>query len=105
MYFTVLPEINLNLLILYYNFQQSYQGSILNRGRGALARLAALAAPLAVNDDEPKGKSAATSSRRNFVFATLTPESKKVCNIYLYLFNRFRNILYTDIWITACRRA
>ncbi|XP_045776541.1 claspin-like [Maniola jurtina] len=56
-------------------FQQNYHGSLLTRGRGALARLAALATPLATdNDDAPK---VVTSiNRRNFVFTALSQEEK-----------------------------
>ncbi|XP_060805029.1 claspin isoform X2 [Amyelois transitella] len=52
-------------------FQQSYHGSLLTRSGGALARLAALAAPLATSDDN--APTLAPSSKRNFVFATLSP--------------------------------
>ncbi|KAJ0173653.1 hypothetical protein K1T71_010802 [Dendrolimus kikuchii] len=58
-------------------FQQNYHGSLLTRGRGALARLAALATPLAVDDDAPKVGSLAPSSRRNFVFAALSQDETK----------------------------
>ncbi|XP_075983117.1 uncharacterized protein LOC142981239 [Anticarsia gemmatalis] len=57
-------------------FQQNYHGSLLTRGRGALARLAALATPLAADDDAPKIGSLA-SHKRNFVFATLTQEDEQ----------------------------
>lgn len=55
--------------------QQNYHGSLLTRGRGALARLAALVTPLAVDDDAPKISSLAPN-KRNFVFATVTPDDK-----------------------------
>ncbi|XP_063627910.1 claspin-like [Cydia splendana] len=57
-------------------FQQNYHGSLLTRGRGALARLAALAMPLAGEaDDQPKPTG--PSSKRNFVFAAVTPPVKE----------------------------
>ncbi|CAH1637704.1 unnamed protein product [Spodoptera littoralis] len=56
----------------YSIFQQSYHGSLLTRGQGALARLAALATPLATDDDSPKIGSLATH-KRNFVFTSITP--------------------------------
>ncbi|XP_072929924.1 uncharacterized protein [Epargyreus clarus] len=57
-------------------FQSNYHNSLLTRGRGALARLAALATPLAGDgDDGPKVK--ASSNRGNFVFATITPDDKE----------------------------
>ncbi|RVE47490.1 hypothetical protein evm_007901 [Chilo suppressalis] len=59
-------------------FKQNYHGSLLTRGRGALARLAALATPLAVDVDAPKIGLIATSSKRNFVFAAITPEDKEL---------------------------
>lgn len=49
---------------------------MLSRGRGALARLAALATPLAADDDAKVG-TIGPNSRRNFVFAALTPEEKQ----------------------------
>ncbi|XP_059053446.1 claspin-like [Achroia grisella] len=58
-------------------FQQNYHGSLLSRGRGALARLAALATPLAVDDDAPKIGSLLPSNKRNFVFAALTQEDNE----------------------------
>lgn len=56
----------------YSIFQQSYHGSLLTRGQGSLARLAALATPLAADDDSPKIGSLATH-KRNFVFTSITP--------------------------------
>ncbi|XP_052756719.1 claspin [Galleria mellonella] len=58
-------------------FQQSYHGSLLSRGRGSLARLAALATPLAVDDDAPKFSSLLPSNKKNFVFAALSQEDNK----------------------------
>ncbi|XP_026494272.2 claspin [Vanessa tameamea] len=56
-------------------FQQNYHGSLLTRGRGALARLAALATPLATdNDDAPKV--IASSNRRNFVFTAVSNDDE-----------------------------
>ncbi|XP_050353834.1 claspin [Nymphalis io] len=56
-------------------FQQNYHGSLLTRGRGALARLAALATPLATdNDDVPKV--IASSNRRNFVFTAVSNDKE-----------------------------
>lgn len=61
-------------------FQQNYHGSLLTRGNGALARLAALATPLAINDDSPKVGSLVPTNRRNFVFSSVTPDKEpKVC--------------------------
>ncbi|CAH0756374.1 unnamed protein product [Diatraea saccharalis] len=57
-------------------FQQNYHGSLLTRGRGALARLAALATPLAVDDEAQKIGLIAASSKRNFVFAAITPKDE-----------------------------
>ncbi|XP_028166163.1 claspin-like [Ostrinia furnacalis] len=57
-------------------FQQNYHGSLLTRGRGALARLAALATPLVADDDAPKPGRLAPSSKRNFVFAAITPDDE-----------------------------
>ncbi|CAG4953690.1 unnamed protein product [Parnassius apollo] len=54
-------------------FQQNYHGSLLSRGKGALARLAAIATPLAGDSDDAPKVSAPTN-RRNFVFASLTPD-------------------------------
>nr|XP_049704756.1 LOW QUALITY PROTEIN: claspin [Helicoverpa armigera] len=54
-------------------FQQNYHGSLLTRGRGALARLAALATPLAADDDAPK-IGTVTTHKRNFVFTALTQD-------------------------------
>lgn len=54
-------------------FQQNYHGSFLTRGRGALARLAALATPLVVDDETPK---ILASARGNFVFTAKNEESK-----------------------------
>ncbi|XP_063387687.1 claspin-like [Cydia fagiglandana] len=66
------PSRNLPLPV----FQQNYHGSLLTRGRGALARLAALAMPLAGEaDDQPKPTG--PSSKRNFVFAAVTPPVKE----------------------------
>ncbi|XP_038206609.1 claspin-like [Zerene cesonia] len=56
-------------------FKQNYHGSLLTRGRGALARLAALATPLAGDDDAP---TALASARGNFVFAALGDDEHKV---------------------------
>ncbi|KAM3962477.1 uncharacterized protein ACR2FA_003380 [Aphomia sociella] len=58
-------------------FQQSYHGSLLSRGSGSLARLAALATPLAVDDDAPKIGSLLPSNKRNFVFSALTQEENE----------------------------
>ncbi|XP_045502334.1 claspin-like [Colias croceus] len=55
-------------------FKQNYHGSLLTRGRGALARLAALATPLAGDDDQPK---VLASARGNFVFAALGDDEPK----------------------------
>ncbi|CAH2094447.1 unnamed protein product [Euphydryas editha] len=56
-------------------FQQNYHGSLLTRGRGALARLAALATPLASDtDDAPKA--VGSTNRRNFVFAAVTNDDE-----------------------------
>ncbi|XP_032521106.2 claspin-like [Danaus plexippus] len=51
-------------------FQQNYHTSLLTRGRGALARLAALATPLA-DDDTPRN---ITNNRGNFVFTSINPD-------------------------------
>ncbi|CAG9565428.1 unnamed protein product [Danaus chrysippus] len=55
-------------------FQQNYHTSLLTRGRGALARLAALATPLA-DDDTPRN---ITNNRGNFVFTSINPDDNKV---------------------------
>ncbi|XP_062532207.1 claspin [Bombyx mori] len=60
----------------YSIFQQNYHGSLLTRGNGALARLAALATPLAINDDSPKVGSLVPTNRRNFVFSSVTPDKE-----------------------------
>ncbi|CAB3245905.1 unnamed protein product [Arctia plantaginis] len=57
--------------------QQKYHSSVLNRGSGALARLAALATPLAAADDDVPKTSSLASRKRNFVFAALTPDEDK----------------------------
>ncbi|KAG6449934.1 hypothetical protein O3G_MSEX006354 [Manduca sexta] len=54
--------------------QQNYHSSLLTRGRGALARLAALATPLAVDEDSTKVATVAQKNQRNFVFAAITKE-------------------------------
>ncbi|CAH0728353.1 unnamed protein product, partial [Brenthis ino] len=54
--------------------QQNYHTSLLTRGRGALARLAALATPLATDDDAPK--MIGSGNRGNFVFTSITPVEK-----------------------------
>ncbi|XP_041968872.1 claspin-like [Aricia agestis] len=61
-----LPSPKKQFLIL----KQSYHGSLLSRGQGALARLAALATPLAADADAPRPKP--TAGPGNFVFATLS---------------------------------
>ncbi|CAH4036916.1 unnamed protein product [Pieris brassicae] len=53
--------------------KQSYHGSFLTRGRGALARLAALATPLVVDEETPK---VLASARGNFVFTAKNEEPK-----------------------------
>ncbi|XP_013170720.1 PREDICTED: claspin homolog [Papilio xuthus] len=53
-------------------FQQNYHGSLLSRGKGALARLAAIATPLA--GDGETTKVSASTNRRNFVFAALSQD-------------------------------
>ncbi|CAF4869032.1 unnamed protein product [Pieris macdunnoughi] len=53
--------------------KQSYHGSFLTRGRGALARLAALATPLVVDEETPK---VLASARGNFVFTVKSEEPK-----------------------------
>lgn len=60
----------------YSIFQQNYHGSLLTRGNGALARLAALATPLAISDDSPKVGSLVPTNRRNFVFSSITPDEE-----------------------------
>ncbi|KAJ2944755.1 hypothetical protein O0L34_g1643 [Tuta absoluta] len=52
-------------------FSQNYHGSLLTRGRGALARLAALATPLANDDDTYKVANLKPTNKRNFVFASI----------------------------------
>ncbi|KAI8425088.1 hypothetical protein MSG28_006948 [Choristoneura fumiferana] len=58
--------------------KQSYHGSSLTRGGGALARLAALAMPLAAEADDDKVGTIGPSSKRNFVFTAVTPTAPKV---------------------------
>ncbi|CAK1553919.1 unnamed protein product [Leptosia nina] len=53
----------------------NYHGSYLTRGRGTLARLAALATPLVADDDVPK---ILASARGNFVFTARSDEEPKV---------------------------
>ncbi|XP_068619307.1 claspin-like [Battus philenor] len=53
-------------------FQQNHRGSLLSRGKSALARLAAIATPLAGDDNATKVST--TSNKRNFVFTALSQD-------------------------------
>ncbi|KPJ10002.1 Claspin [Papilio machaon] len=55
-------------------FQQNYHGSLLSRGKGTLARLAAIANPLA--GDGETTKISTSTNRRNFVFAALSQDEE-----------------------------